>query len=386
MTLTVIHVLVPEPPGELGGADMHVLDLARYQQSAGLRPVVVERGSPEFAERARELGIEVVSASGLGLLRAIRVLADHIRRRNADVVHAHGYDADYWAAATRLANPGLFRSHQLVFTQHGVVEDTVWHKCKTALDAACMRLARGVIVCAAELAPRMRSWCPRGVVEYIPNGVGRLEVPPRDHARATLASRYGVPQTGTLVGYVGRLSPEKRPDRVLTVIAAARAAGEHVHAVIAGSGPLRRELEQQADALGIRHAVTFAGLVRDPGTVYGALDAMVLLSDTETTSRVVIEAMTTGVPVIAAAVGGVPELLDQGRAGMLVARHDTDAAVTALRTILRDPDAFREIARTRATDRYSAPTMGAKVTEFYRLLLAGRDSGAQGGSMQADPV
>lgn len=385
MTHTVMHVLVPEPPGELGGADMHVLDLARYQQSAGLRPVVVERGSREFAERARDLGIEVLSASGLGFLPAVRFLADHIRRSNADVVHAHGYDADYWAAATRLVYRGLFRSRPLVFTQHGVVEDTAWHKCKTALDAACMRLASGVIVCAAELESRMRRWCPQGEVEYIPNGVGGLEIPPKDQARATLASRYGVPPTGALVGYIGRLSPEKRPDRVLTLIAATQAAGGQVHAAIAGSGPLRSELEQQAEALGIREAVTFTGLVHDIGTVYGALDAMALLSDTETTSRVVIEAMAAGVPVIASAVGGVPELLDHGRAGMLVARDDTAAAVTALHTVLRDPAVFREAARTRATERYGAATMGANVTKFYQALLAGHGS-SRLGSMRADPV
>lgn len=364
MSLTVMHVLVPEPPGELGGADMHVQDLATYQTSVGMSTTVLERGSTEFAAQMHNAGVEVVSASGLSFRAAVRRLAREVAARRPDVVHAHGYDADYWAAVARWRYLSLFRGRSIVFTQHGVVEDTLWHRAKTVLDAVCMRAADGVIVCAADLANRMQRWCPRGEVRYIANGVRVPPTPPREEARRLL----GVPDEAFVVGYVGRLSPEKRPDRVLTLVSDARSAGVPAVALVAGSGPLRSALEGQAKELGIGGSVVFTGLVHDIGTVYGALDAFALLSDTETTSRVVIEAMATGVPVLASAVGGVPEVLDHGRVGHLVARDDRAAALDALREIANDRARFVDKAQERAMRLYAAEVMGREVTDFYHCL------------------
>jgi glycosyltransferase involved in cell wall biosynthesis len=375
MSVTVVHVLVPEPPGELGGADMHVRDLVTYQISVGMTATVVERGSTEFADRMRRAGVGVVSASGLSFRAAVRRLAQEIAARDPDVVHAHGYDADYWAAAARWRYPSLFRDRSLVFTQHGVVEDTLWHRGKTLLDALCMRAADGVIVCAAGVADRMQRWCPTGVVGYIPNGVQVPRTPPRREARRQL----GLSDDAFVVGYVGRLSPEKRPDRILTLIADARSAEAPVTAVIAGSGPLRPTLERQAAELGLGDAIIFAGLVHDIGSVYGALDGLALLSDTESTSRVVIEAMATGVPVLASAVGGVPELLDHGRVGYLVPRGERETAVVALRELVSDPTRFVAVARERALKLYVAEVMGGEITSFYQRLRAGTSVDGAGG-------
>ncbi|GAA5089297.1 glycosyltransferase family 4 protein [Nocardia iowensis] len=372
MSLTILHVLVPEPPGELGGADMHVLDLAVSQRAAGLRPVVIERGSEEFAARAGDLGLEVVSVTGAGFGTAVRRLGATIADVKADVVHAHGYDADYWAAAAKLSFPRLFRTRPLVFTQHGIVEDSLWHKAKTYLDVACTRLADGVVVCAEGLLPRIRRWCPNGHVAYIPNGVSAPRLMDRSAARAELAERFGVPASAVLVGYVGRLSPEKRPDRVLDLVAAARREDPRIHGILAGSGGLADSLRERAVELGIAEAVTFTGLLPDVGPVYAALDAFALLSDTETTSRVVIEAMTSGVPVLASAVGGLPDLLDAGRVGELVPVGDGPAAVRALRAVLADPERYRASAKARAAQLFHTDAMRAEVGRFYDRLLQDR--------------
>lgn len=362
--LTLLHVLVPEPPGERGGADLHVLDLALHQLAHGHRVAIAERGSPEFAGRARALGIPVVSASGLGRLAAVRQLGRTVKALRPDVVHAHGYDADYWAAATRIAGRRVARSCRFVFTQHGVVEDTLWHRAKTLADALSMRAADGVIVCADGAAGRMRRWCPGGLVRFVPNGVRHGEVPPRSTAVADLSGRFAVPAGVPLVGYVGRLSAEKRPDDVLRVVAAARAQGTRLHLLVVGAGGMRKELERLAGRLGIAGDVTFTGLVNDTATVYAALDAMLLLSDSEMTPRAVIEAMAAGVPVVATAVGGVPELLDGGRFGALVPPRDVVAATRALQAVLRQ-DGCRECARQWSRARYGIDTMGRRVEEFY---------------------
>lgn len=366
MTLSVLHVLVPEPPGEVGGADMHVRDLATYQAASGMAAAVIERGSPEYAHRMRAWGIDVASVSGLSFRSAVARLADEIATRQPDVVHAHGYDADYWAAATRWRHPSLFGERAVVFTQHGIVADTLWHKSKTVLDAVCMRAADGIIVCAEALAPRMSRWSPNSSVRYIANGV----MLPNPSERETARQRLGLPNPDLLIGYVGRLSPEKRPDRVLTLVAAARQTGIEVHAAIVGSGGLAADLRAMAKSLNIAEWVHFTGRIDNMGDVYGALDALVLLSDTETTSRVVIEAMGTRVPVIASSVGSVPELLGYGDAGHLVPRSDDAAALAALQDVVRQPDRFVDAAYARSIGGYVVDVMGRATESFYREVLA----------------
>lgn len=370
MALSVLHVLVPEPPGEVGGADMHVRDQAVSQISQGTTAAVIERGSPEFADRVRQLGVEAVSLVGLSFRQAVRRLAEEVATRRPDVVHAHGYDADYWAAAAKLRYPKMFRDRAVIFTQHGVVEDTLWHRGKTMLDAACMRMADGVIVCAEPLLARMHRWAPNSEVRYIANGVRFPAEADREDARG----RLGLAPQGFLIGYVGRLSPEKRPDRVIGLVAAARRAGLNVEAAIVGSGGLRDELQAQVEALGVASVIHFTGLVKDIGDVYASLDALVLLSDTETTSRVVIEAMSAGVPVIASSVGGVPELLAFGDAGYLVPRGDDPAALAALQQLERQPERHVSLARARARGGYAADVMGRATLDFYRqVLMVSRD-------------
>lgn len=369
MALTILHVLVPEPPGEMGGADMHVLDLATEQAKLGHRPIITERGSPEFAGRAADLGLEVRSASGRTFREAIRMLGAWVSASRPDIVHAHGYDADYWAIAAMAPHRSPLRGRPLVLTQHGVIEDTLWHRAKTAADAICARFADGIIVCSERLLPRMRAWCPRGRVAYIPNGVREVAAMPTIAARAVLAERFGVPPGVPLAGYVGRLSAEKRPDRALSVVRRLRAHGHPVHLLIAGSGQLRPELERQAARLGIAAAVTFTGLVHDLGAVYGGLGALLLLSDTEGTSRVVAEALTAGVPVVASAVGGTPEQLGHGRFGYLVAPGDEAAAAAALQQAFASPASFISAAAAYARSRFSAEAMTGAVVRFYRSLL-----------------
>lgn len=366
--LRVIHVLVPEPPGEVGGADLHVLDLARMQLLSGVRPVIAERGSPEYAMRARAAGIEVASFSGQTFGESVQQLGRLIERYSPDIIHAHGYDADYWAAATRVRYRKLLRTTPLVFTQHGVVEDTMWHRFKTLVDRMCTRSANGLIVCAHDLLPRMRQWCPKGTVRHIPNGVAPPATMPQDSARSLLASKYDIPLDRRLLGYVGRLSPEKRPDRILRLIADATSSGLDVHGLLVGSGAMRQELEDIALRLSIQDRVTFTGLIDDTGLIYSALDAFLLLSDTEATPRALIEAMHCGTPVIGAAVGGIPQLLDNGRVGYLVPRGDDAAALEALCVCLagsRDGEA----ARQRAIALYSIESMANSTNEFYSQLV-----------------
>ena len=129
----------------------------------------------------------------------------------------------------------------------------------------------------------------------IRNGVDTETFRPRTDARV-----------GELVvGYAGRLSPEKNPALFVRVAARLRAQGSPARFVVIGDGPMRGELETLSDALAVRDAITFAGECRDMPARYRALDLLLLTSWHEGTPLALLEAMASGVPVVATDVGGV---------------------------------------------------------------------------------
>jgi glycosyltransferase involved in cell wall biosynthesis len=183
-----------------------------------------------------------------------------------------------------------------------------------------------------------------------------------------LRDRFGVPPDAPLVGTVARFSPVKNQTLLLDAFAAVRREEPRARLALVGDGPLREELAARAAALGIADAVHFAGLTPDPAAAYRDLDAFALSSLSEGTSISVLEAMASGVPVVATAVGGTPALLDGGACGALVPSGDAAALADRLLAALRDPAAraAAERARGRAVDVYSLHAMTAGYERLYR--------------------
>jgi glycosyltransferase involved in cell wall biosynthesis len=205
-------------------------------------------------------------------------------------------------------------------------------------------------------------------VAYVPNGVAPL--PPARYAG--FLTRYGVPAGADVVGNVGRLAPEKRQDVFLEACARIVAERPATHAVLLGDGRERQALERLARRLGIADRVHFAGLVEDVPAACAELTLLLHTSDTEGTPRAVVEAMAAGVPVIATAVGGVPDLVDDGRTGVLTQRGDAAALAREAVRLLDQPATRREMGergRRRAEALFSATTMARRVEDLYRGCL-----------------
>ncbi|MFF3782120.1 glycosyltransferase [Streptomyces sp. NPDC001933] len=192
----------------------------------------------------------------------------------------------------------------------------------------------------------------------------------RHEARKSLAAEFGIPPKAALVCYVGRLAPEKRPDRVIEAVAGLDGDLADARLLIAGAGPWEDRLREQAERLGIGSRTTFAGLVRDLSTVYAAADAVVLLSHTEATPRVIVEAMAAGAPVIASHVGGIPQLLGGGAFGRLVEEPDGADAANALRETLTRQFSPTAAAREHARLHFGVDAMASQVEKFYGDVMA----------------
>lgn len=147
-----------------------------------------------------------------------------------------------------------------------------------------------------------------------------------------------------MIGYIGRLSPEKGQRELILAGVEIRKALPEVWFVFVGDGPDRIALEELAGSVGMADRVVFTGHMSDVRAVYRDLDLLALTSYTEGFPNVVLEALCMDVPVIATDVGGVNEIVEDGRTGLLVPPRDPAAIAKGAMRLLAHPDQAREMA------------------------------------------
>lgn len=366
----ILHVIVPQREGAIGGADLHVLDLAAAQQRAGTyRPLILTPRAPrDYLQRLRSADLEALSP---GLLRAERY-ACLPRQRRITLVHAHGYEANYLVAVMR-AVFRCWRQLPFVVTAHGWIETTHRLRLHSRLDRYCGKRAQVRMASAARHAHVLHA--DHGVVMVVRNGVPA----PADERLNTLRAKPrcspGSPRRSA-AGHGHRQRGAALPRKE---------GGPHPRRrTPAGSRPSRsprphrgrrrpaRRAGDTRQRLCLGKRVTFTGLVRDVTPALIAMDVLVQSSDTEETPRTVLEAMAHHVPVVATDVGDLAELLDRGRCGELVPPGDAGLLAQAVGRLLADPTRARNLARharSRYQDRYTIEAMRRRVDEGYQTAV-----------------
>jgi len=368
----VLHVLATLLPG---GSEISVLrlvgalDTTRY-----LVRVACLRGEPVLAAEFRSAGVEVVRFGMRGkfdpgcLLRLRRYVA----RERIDIVHTHMDLADFYGAlAGRLGG-----ARCVVATKHAPDEFRTRRTWKRypflLLERLAYEMDDAVIVVSEGLRVFFETVerLPRRKMIVIGHGVDATARPAtREEARRSL----GLPQQGPLIGAVGRLSPEKGQNVLLQALPSVLAAFPQAACVLAGEGPARAALEAEARRLGIGDRVVFLGLRRDVPMVLAALDLFVQPSIYEGFGLSLLEAMAAGLPVVASRVGGIPELIEDGRTGLLVPPQDPMALAGAVVRLLGDSEGARrlgEAAASRSRERFSLGRVADRVDALYRNILA----------------
>ncbi|ETA03182.1 hypothetical protein CcI156_20330 [Frankia sp. CcI156] len=378
----VLHVIVPQKAGAVGGADLHVRDLAVAQRRAGSwQPLILApRATAHYLGLLSEAGLPVVTTPPP---HGIRCLAELPRRHGVALVHAHGYEANYLLASMRLLT-GTWRRIPAAVTAHGWIETTRWLHLKSALDRRSGRVA-AIAFATAHRHVHQLDHPGRTASIVVHNGIdppdpSRLEDLRRNrqHLRRTL----GVPPDCFLAGTVGRLSQEKRLDLFLEAARSVAAASPAAHFLVVGGGSELPHLRSIAVALGLDQRVTFTGLVDDTTSIYAALDVMVQPSDIEGSPRTVVEAMAHEVPVVATDVGDVAHLLDFGNAGVLIPRRDTTALSAAVLDLLGNGEKARALAklgRQHYTRNFTLDRMCRAVADGYDLAFDGKDAPQRAG-------
>jgi glycosyltransferase involved in cell wall biosynthesis len=249
---------------------------------------------------------------------------------------------------------------------------TVRHRRRDWLYRASMLATDTVISvsrasCEAALAQHL---VPAAKAVAIPNGIPIGDFRPRsDEARRRLAGTLGLAQDTALLGTVGRLHPAK--DHALLLRAFAQLVTDHPQTalVIVGDGALRADLERDAHALGVADQVRFLGDRSDVKALLCAFDLFVMSSRTEGYSIALVEACAAALPIVATAVGGNPEIVEDGRNGRIVPPGDASALVAAIAGLLDDAprrEAMGEAARQWALANGSVEAMAERYQTVYR--------------------
>jgi glycosyltransferase involved in cell wall biosynthesis len=322
------------------------------------------------------LGRRNCEAMYLGIARAVGRVHE---RWPFDVIHAHMVVPDGWAAARLGATLGVpvvataHRADVLDVPARGEADRERVGEAVGMVDQLCA-VSRLVGDAAAALGT------PRRPVIVVPNGADTETC--RPWPRAQMRQEFGLPAEGRTITYVGQLVPRKGLDTLIDAVArlAGRPGGAPLVAA-AGSGPQRQELEARARRLGVADRVRFVGRVDHDrvGRFMAAGDLFVLPSLSEGLPTVVCEAMNCGLPVVATAVDGTPEIVRDGQTGLLVPPSDPGALADALAAILDDPDRARrmgEEALRVGRAEYTWDANAATMEGIYRGLDAEGDAGA----------
>ena len=363
-----IRLLLVVDSLEVGGAERHVVELASALRPRGYEVAVACSVAGELSNVLRDAGIRVhpllrrlikrrLSAAYAWRLRRL------LRRGRFDLVHAHVY-ASTVAAAIATLGTGV----PLVITEHTEASWQGWRA--RWVSRWVYRLARHIIAVSTPIERRLmeRDDVAPDLITVIPNAVVSASEAPPDASPALPAWLREHP----LVGVVARLQPEKGVANFLRAAAYVSPSFQEAHFVIVGDGPLQRELTTLAEDLGLKSRVHFLGFRPDASALMRSLEVLVVPSLDEGSPLVTLEAMASGVPIVASAVGGIPDQIRHDREGLLVPPGDAGALGEALLELLREPARARrlgEAGRRRATSEFSYATMVGRIEAVYRAVL-----------------
>lgn len=244
------------------------------------------------------------------LWRSIELAVGVVKQHQIDVIHANLANAHTLAGVV-----GRITNTPTVATIHArnlwIQELSVARLTGMNLITVCQEAYAGALACG--IAPEN--------LTLIPNGVDTRRFTP-SRSGAEFRASIGVEPDATLVGFVGRLSWEKGPDKFVQVAQRIRQRLPDVHFTMVGEGPVEPDIRHMLDQTGMSDRVHLAGLRRDVEDCYPAFDLMLQTSRSEAMPLALLEAMASGVPVVAIAVGGVAELVAGGSTGLLVSPGD----------------------------------------------------------------
>lgn len=331
---------------EVNGAVVHCLLLTRELMRRGHRLTVVCRPDAWIATQLAGEPVDIIESD---LHRwppdELRRLAAIAREREIDVLHTHMSRAHFFGVLLRRLGgvPSVATAHNRYMQLHWMFNDRV-----IAVSEATGRFHRRF------------NFVRRSRMDVIHNFVDYHRFAAVNEAqRALMRAAFNIPVGAPLIGAIGDVISEKGLIHLVRALPKIRSAVPATRLLVVGGGSAayKAQVESEAARLGVESMITWEGRRTDIADIMAALDVFVLPSFEENFSLVVAEAMAAGLPVVASAVGGIPECVSAGETGLLVPPANHDALANAVSSLLRDTAVrrrFGEAGRKRVRELFSA--------------------------------
>jgi glycosyltransferase involved in cell wall biosynthesis len=364
------HILQIVGNAIVGGMENYVVRLVERLPRDRFGVSVLAPFESRCTDQLREAGAEVfiTQVTDEPSWQSIQLATSLVQSRSVDVIQAHLPNAHVLAGlAGRLTN------RPVLATIHGRAVST--------LDIEVQKLAGShlAVVCRQSYFHALGVGIDPRHVHFVPNGVDSERFRPLRVRDGALRTRFGIAPETPLIGFIGRLSPEKGPDLFLRMAVSVRAQCPTAEFILVGDGAMFGQLQTFARRFGIGDAVHFADSQSDMPAVFHELDLVVSSSLSEAMPLAVMEAMASGLPVVACKVGGIPDLVAHGLTGWLADKGDYETLAAHVVDLLEN-DAVRLAAGAAARERAVARMgldRGIETTIRLFSQLAGQRSDAR---------
>lgn len=375
MTVRVLHLIAGD---QWAGIEAQTTSLlAGLVRRPDVAPAVAVFHDGRLLRELARLGIpvELIDQRRIGPGRCVARIARLLRRHEAAVVHTHRYRETTLGA---LACGLLRRRPRRVVTVHGLPEPyRGWRRLKMGLyrglEAAALRAGRPTLIAVSRAMQfALQGRYPGCDTVYLPNGIDPARLKP---ARDPSLVRWDLKlsRRAPVVAMVGRLAPVKGADLFLWAAHRMLRVRPELRFLVVGDGPERAALEALARELGLDAGVRFLGHRDDLPDLLQIVDVVMIPSRHEGMPISLLEALALGKPVVAAAVGGIPEVMRDQEHGVLVAPENPLQLADACLALLAQPARARELGahgRRRVLREFSATRLAEDVAALYHRLAA----------------
>lgn len=359
--------------GEFGGAENHIISLLSSFSPSEVDAKVICFYDSAFAASLRERGVKVFVIDDYHRFdpRVAFRLGRIIRDEQPDILHTHGVKANFIG---RLI--GKYMGRKVLTTVHSLLEHDYNQWLMKQVTYWMERLTRGLtdrfICVSGEIKQDLVSSGvspDRAVV--IPNGIDMHRYANPEQI-TMFREDLGIPADSFVVGAAARLRPVKGIHLLIEAAGHLRSRLENLHVVVIGDGPQRPELELLVEKLGLKGRVHFLGYQTEVERYLPGLDCFANVSLSEGLPLAVLEAMAARVPVLASAVGAVPEIVENGREGILVEKGSVPAISEGIVKLAGDAEWRKSLADSayqKVIDTYTTEVMSRNYLNTYRDLL-----------------
>jgi len=354
-----------------GGAEAQVYQLvSRLLDISSHDIIVVTLNKNELYQKFSELPIATICLNErtMSVKELVFSFRNLLKRHKVNLVHCHGFKENFIAGLSTF----LVRGVKLVRTHHGrgVVSGS---RVKRLIENINAKYLTDKLICVShELKNYLQSLgYPKNKIVTIHNGIDCQQlILTKD--REMLLNQYGIDQNTFVIGTASRIEAEKGYQFLLSATNSLINKGVNVCLFLVGDGSLSETYKREAAKLGIKDAVIFAGFKQDAINYINMFDVFVMMSLNEGIPIALIEAMCLSKTVVSSAVGGIPEVIDSMKNGILVPSGDADACADAIYDVYKDEilrKSLEDEAHLKAQNSFSADTCATETLALYERVI-----------------